>query len=55
MKQGDMVELSDGRTGYYQGSANGKISVLVTSVEQHDTKNVKLYKEWKRVKPKGAL
>lgn len=55
MKQGEPVQLADGRIGYYQGTKNGKAVVLVSSVEEFETKDVRPYSsEWK-TKGKGGL
>ena len=42
MKSGDLVQLPDGRQGYFQGKApNGEVRILVTVVVQVPAKGVK--------------
>lgn len=54
MNKGDLVQLSDGRTGYYQGTEGGRVVVLVREVLSFESKDVKPHKEWKGEK-KGGL
>lgn len=48
LKQGEHVQLADGRVGYFQGkNKKGEALILITEVVAVPAREVKVVKEWR--------